>query len=163
MRSILLFIIVIFCLNTSNAQIDSAALYLQYPDLPLFSITRIPDSTKFIKADLPKKKPVVVVVFSPDCDHCKHETEALKANINLFKKAHILMVSHVDYDKIFQFYNDYRLSTYPNLTVGRDGSYLLGTFFNIHTYPAIFVYNKKLKLVKAFEGSVAIEKVALEL
>jgi thioredoxin-related protein len=143
-----------------NAQTDTIPLYKQFPDVPPFSIMKVPDSTKFTKADLKKRKPTIIIIFSPDCEHCQHETKELIKNIDLFKNTQIVMCSPLDYKYLLAFYKDFDLEKYPNITVGRDGTYILGTFYNIHNFPSIFVYNKKGQLVEGFDGSVKIEKIA---
>lgn len=147
---------------SSTAQTDSAPkpLYIQFPNIPPFSIMKAPDSTKFTKADLKKRKPVILIIFSPDCEHCQHETREIIKHMDLFKKAQIVMCTPLDYNYILPFYNEYNLAKYSNITVGRDGSYILGTFFSVRNFPSIFVYNKKGEFVKAFDGSVPVEKVA---
>ena len=142
------------------AQADTSLLYLRFPNIPPFSITRVPDSTKFVKDDLKKKTATIIMVFSPDCDHCQHETKQLTANIALFKKAQIVMASPLDYAAIKKFYIDYNLADYPNIIIGRDPSYFLGTFYHIRSFPAIFVYDKKGNFVQAFDGSIPVEQIA---
>ena len=145
------------------AQKDTAALYLKYPNVPPFTITKVPDSTKFAKANLSQKKPVLVMVFSPDCDHCIHETKELLAHMDLFKNVQIVLVAHLDFKDLEKFYEEYKLANYPNITLGRDYNYFFGTFFNIKFLPAIFLYNKKGKFVKAFDGSVPVMRIAAAL
>lgn len=99
-------------------------------------------------------------MFSPDCDHCKHETKELLDNIELFKKVQIVMVAHLDFILIKEFYETFNIGYYPNITMGRDGAYFLGTFYKIHNYPTMFLYNKKGEFIKMFEGSIPVQKIA---
>ena len=155
---LLLFAVAAFC--TANAQEDTTALYLQFPDVPPFTIQTAPDSTTFVKADLKKRKPTLIILFSPDCDHCKHETALLKTNIALLKNVQIVMVSFLNFDLIKKFYEDFQLADYPSIIVGRDSKFFLGTFYKIHSYPSMFLYNKKGKFVQHFEGNATIKKIA---
>ena len=145
------------------AQVDTSLLYLRFPVVPPFSITKVPDSIKFVKDDLKRKTATIIMVFSPDCEHCQHETNELLAHIDLFKNTQIIMASPIDFAAIKKFYIDYRIADYPNIIMGRDPSYFLGTFFHIRSFPALFVYDKKGNFVKAFDGSVPVERVAQEL
>lgn len=146
--------------NVSFAQRDSLPVYLRFPTVPPFNIIKLPDSSRFTKEDLVKKKATLIFIFSPDCDHCQNETKSLTANIELFKKAQIVMASPLDYGQIKQFYDDYKIADYPNIIMGRDPSYFLGSFFNIRSFPAMFLYDKKGKLIKAFDGSVPVTIIA---
>ena len=84
------------------AQADSTLSFLQFP-VPPFNIIKAPDSTRFTKSDLSKKKPTVIIIFSPDCEHCQHETKELTGHIDLFKKAQIVMASTMEYSYIKKF------------------------------------------------------------
>ena len=135
-------------------------VYKRFPTVPVFRILSAPDSTVFTRDNLSEKKPVMFMMFSPDCDHCQHATEDLKRNMDAFKKVQIVMVSSLDYDHILAFYHTYGLDAYPNITVGRDPAYMLGTFFSVHNFPSIYLYDKKGKLKANFEGSVPFKKIA---
>ena len=162
MKKIIFYILLALSTNFAFAQKDTA-LYLKYPDVAPFTMTRVPDSTKFGKADLKKNKPVMIMVFSPDCEHCTQEVKEIIAHINLFKDIQIVMVAHLDFHYLRTFYNDYKIASYPNITVGRDYSYFFGTFFHVQYLPAIYLYNKKGKFVRAFDGSVPVQKIAASL
>jgi thiol-disulfide isomerase/thioredoxin len=142
------------------AQSDSSLIYLRFPTIPPFSITKVPDSTSFTKDDLAKKKTTLIFIFSPDCEHCQNETKALIANIKLFKKAQIIMVSSLEHHILKKFYEEYKIAEYPNIIMGRDPAFFLGTFYKVESYPAIFLYNKKGNFVKAFDGTVPVEQIA---
>lgn len=154
-------IIVFACLsNAGMAQRDSLPIYLRFPTVPPFNIIRVPDSTRFTKDDLSKKKATIIIIFSPDCDHCQHATKELTSNISLFKKAQIVMASSLEYSYLKKFYEEYKIADHPNIIMGRDPSYFFGTFFQVRSFPAIFVYDKKGDFIKSFDGSVPIERVA---
>lgn len=70
------------------------------------------------------------------------------------------MVSSLDFSHIRKFYENYKIADYPNITMGRDGSYYLGTFYKIKSFPSLFLYNKKGKFVQSFEGDIKMETIA---
>lgn len=160
LKKIFFYILLFFTGNRAHGQSDTSLLYLRYPDVPPFTITKIPDSSKFTKADLQKKKAVLLMVFSPDCDHCQKEVKEITANILLFKDVQIVLVSHLDYHYTKTFYEGYHIANYPEIIMGWDNSYFFSSFFGIKYLPAIFLYNKKGKFVKAFDGDVPVQKIA---
>lgn len=155
--SLTVLILIAMC---THAQADSTLLYLRFPTVPPFTITKVSDSTKFSKADLSRKKATIIIVFSPDCEHCQHETRELTANIKLFKKAQIIMASPLEHAYLKKFYEEYNIAACPNVIMGRDPGYFFGTFYRVRSFPAIFVYDKKGNFVKEFDGSVPVEKIA---
>ncbi|WP_460560145.1 TlpA family protein disulfide reductase [Ferruginibacter profundus] len=144
----------------SFAQVDTSILYLRFPNVPSFKLTNVKDSTYFTKADLKKKKATIIMMFSPDCEHCQMETKELTASIKLFKKAQIVMASPLDYAYLRKFYDEYKIADFPNITMGRDPSYFLGTFYKVRSFPSIFVYDKKGNFVTSFTGSTPIAEIA---
>jgi thioredoxin-related protein len=159
LKKLLLVLSIAFSSLPGFAQEDTSLLYLRFPNIPPFRIIKVSDSTAFTKADLSTKKATMIMVFSPDCEHCQHETEELKKHAELFKKIQIVMVSPIDHRFIRQFYEDYKLSEYPNITIGRDPGYFLGTFYKVRSFPSIFLYDKKGNFVKKFDGSTPVEEI----
>jgi len=140
-------------------QQDTSLLYLRFPTIPPFKLIKVPDSTYFTKDDLKKKTPTIVMVFSPDCEHCQEMTKQITANIKLFKKAQIVMATPVGFSYVKKFYEEYKISNYSAITMGRDPTYFLGTFYKVRSFPAIFIYNKKGQLVNWFTGEVELKKI----
>lgn len=164
MRKLFILIISVHISQLSFSQSDtSKPVYLRFPTIPQFTIYKASDSTKFTRDDLQKRKPVVFIIFSPDCEHCQKETEALTANIDKFKDAQILMVQFLPHAQMVKFYKDYKIENYPNIVMGRDVQFLLPGFFKVESLPSIYVYDKKGNFKQAFSGSVSMDKIAAAL
>lgn len=132
-------------------------------DIPPISITKAPDSTRFEKINIAKNKNVIIMVFSPDCDHCQHKVKDIMTNINLFKNTQIIMISNLGYLYVKKFYEEYKLAKYPNIVMGMDYRYQLGNFFNISSVPTLFLYNKNGKFIKTFNRDVPLQTIAKSL
>jgi peroxiredoxin len=144
----------------SYSQTDSIKpLYERFPDIPLFTMYKAQDSTAFTRDDLKKKKETIFIIFSPDCEHCQQETKNLIENIDKFSKTQIVMVTSLPYDQMKVFYNEFKIANYPTISMGYDPTFFFHTFFNIKYLPVIFIYDKKGKFKKSFEGSVNIDKI----
>ena len=136
-----------------------------YKKNPIFPPVKLvlPGNAIFTKDDLPKKKPVMLMIFSPMCEHCQHETEELIKNMEQFSKSSIVMATMMPYDSMMSFREKYKLAAYDNIIVGQDTQFFLPTFFMINSLPFLAFYDKKGKLISVFEGSMPIEKAAAEL
>ncbi len=164
MKNIFGILIAICIAQISFTQADSSMpVYLRFPTIPQFTIYRAADSSAFTREDLQKRKSTILIIFSPDCEHCQHETQELLANIDRFKKAQIIMITYQPYQEMVQFYKDYKIANFSQITMGRDTKFFFPIFFRVQNLPSIFVYNKKGEFKKAFEGSVKIDKIADEL
>jgi hypothetical protein len=47
----------------------------------------------------------------------------------------------------------------PNVKLGQDVNYKLGSIYKLRTYPSIFVYDNKGTLAKAFVGNIGIPAI----
>jgi len=148
------------CLAGFTQADSTAPVYLRFPTIPEFKIYKAPDSSAFSRDDLQKKKPVIFMIFSPECEHCQHETEALIADIDKFKNTQIVMVTYLPYDEMIEFYKNYKIANYPEITMARDTKFFFPVFFKIKNLPSIYVYDKKGDFKKSFEGSVKIDSIA---
>lgn len=142
---------------------DSLPRYKRIPTVPPFKLVVAPDSVVFIKDELKKKRATIVMIFSPDCEHCVHSTENLLPHYNLFKKVQIVMATALSYDHVKKFYTNLKLTDYPNIKVGYDAAYFLGGFYEVRSFPAIFLYDKKGNFKQAFDGNTKWETIAAAL
>ena len=160
MRKTIFFLLLVCSKLFSHAQTDVTATTLsniQY--IPTFKIFTAPDSTAFTNEQLKKGKPVLLMFFSPDCDHCQKETKELLAYKQELKGIQIVMVSPVSYNLIKGFYLGYNIASMPDVKMGQDLNYVLGSKYRLRTYPAMFLYDSAGKLVKAFVGNVGVTAV----
>ena len=147
------------------SQTDSLpeAPYKRFPSIPPFKLLLTDSSTYVTKDDLEKKKSVMIMLFSPDCEHCKHETEDIIKHIDAFEKIQIIMSTTLPFDKMVDFYNKYDLKRFDNIIVGKDVNYFFPAFYDIRNLPFLAFYNKKKELISVFSGALPVEKVIEEM
>lgn len=133
--------------------------YKRFPTLPPLQILLGDSSTKYTKADIPKKRPVLIMLFSPDCSHCQHTAEELLAHKDDFKDIQIIMTTVHSISQMNDFVQKYRLNEMPGLTVGKDLYFILPPFYDVKSFPYLAFYNKKGNLIMGFEGSMPIARV----
>lgn len=160
LKSIILVVILCFFAVCVSAQTDSLPVYKQFPTVPPLKLRVLPDSSVFVRQNLKKKKKLIIMIFSPDCDHCIHTVEALIKDIDQVKDYQLLMVTSLPYPMVQSFYNRFKLGEYKNITVGVDNAYFLGTFFNVKSFPSLYIYDKKGRLKKEFIGTVDWKSVS---
>jgi len=131
--------------------------YKRFPTVPPFKLLKIDSTSYFTKNDLKKNKSVLIILFNPDCDHCKHEIEEIIKDMDEFKNIQIVMATMMPFDLMKSFYEKYGLAKFDNITMGRDFQYLLPSFFQIRFMPYLAMYDKKGNLLTTFEGTMKIE------
>jgi thiol-disulfide isomerase/thioredoxin len=146
------------------SQNDSTlAPYKRFPSFPPVTLL-LPDSVQHhIKDELPKKLPVMLMIFNPTCEHCQHETEEIIKHISQFKGKQIVMATMMPYDSMMAFRERYKLAQFNNIIVAQDPHFFLPPYYMINSLPFLAFYNKKKELISVFEGSMPIEKALAEL
>jgi thioredoxin-related protein len=156
MKKIIFFALLLISFTTTFAQKTDASLppYKQSPTVPPLKLMRA-DSTFFTVKDLVKKKMgTVVILFSPTCSHCQHQAEEITSHIGDFKDVNFIFSTSYDVKDMKQYISDYGLDKFPNITIGYDKGYNMGSFYKIQSLPGIFVYDKKGQFVTNFETNV---------
>ena len=97
--------------------------------------------------------PVVLMYFSPDCDHCQEFTKALLKNYTVNSNKQLVMITFQPMEMVKQFATTYNLASYPNIKIGTEGtSYLVQKYYQIRSFPYIAMYDKNGKHLRTFEG-----------
>lgn len=159
MKTRLFFFLLLFSSISALAQQQVEAAYKRFPTIPPLKLLMTDSTTVFTNKDLKKNKPLFLIIFSPDCDHCKKETEELIAKIDSFKNIQIVMATFMTVDKIKPFYDHYKLNRFKNITVGYDMQHVLPTYYRIAYTPFLAFYDKDGKLIDGFQGNLPLTKV----
>ena len=145
------------------AQADSTQPpYKRFPTIPPVKLLLTDSVTYFTKENFTKGSPALIILFNPDCEHCKKETEELLDSINRFKNIQIVMATMMPFDMMKIFYEKFKLADYKNITVGKDFQYFLPVFYKVSNLPYLALYDKKGNLITTFEGAAPIHKVLEE-
>ena len=137
---------------------DKSAPYLKtigYPDIRLL----LPDSSSiFTKESLPKDKTVVIIFFSPNCEHCQAEAKEMMTKMdsvsNLFMVWNANMMD--DFKNVQEFYYNYGFNKYDNIILGRETNYYLPLFYRLENTPYAAVY-KNGKLFTEFRNTLNLK------
>jgi thiol-disulfide isomerase/thioredoxin len=161
MKNALLFFVFACICFCASAQTDSTKLppFQRFPSLPPVQILLSDSSTIYTKEQIPKDKPVLFMVFSPDCSHCQDETTDMVAHMDELKDVHIVMITMRPLSMMKDFIDKYDLAKYSNIIIGKDIYYFTPGFFDLRNIPFIAIYNKKGKLVEGHGGTVPFETV----
>ena len=160
MKNRLFLLILAFIVKLASAQTlppDSPA-YKRFPSIPPFTILQV-DSTNLTKDNLKHHQPTLIMYFSPDCDHCKHQWAAMEKQMKELKKYQIVMVTYQPFEEMVDFYKAHNIAGYSNIKMGRDTKFFLPPFFKIKSLPFQALYDKKGELITTFEGNVEVAKV----
>lgn len=139
----------------ANAKKEAAESVSVLPDFEFYTLK----NEVFTKGSLESDKPVAVLLFNTDCDHCHYEIQGILKNIDSFRAMQTLMVSGEQADHIEKFVNMYKLGDYPQIKVLRDkGGERLKTF-GTESSPTVFIYDKSHRFSKKYIGETKPEAI----
>ncbi len=119
--------------------------------LPDFKM-KLTNGSTFSITSLSHNKPVLVIYFAPDCEHCRALTEQLLPQMNAFKNTQILMVTFESLDDVAWFENHYHTNKYPNIKVGMEVPvFFLKNYYHVEHTPFTALFNKNGKLMVSYK------------
>jgi len=139
--------------DSANAQ----APFMRFPTIPPFHLLKLDSASYLTKDDVRKNRKTIVMYFSPDCEHCKHEIESFLASWNKFRDIEIVMATYQPFSELKDFNEHYKIYQHPNIHIGRDEKFFLPPFYKIHNLPYLALYDKKGNLITTFEGTQKVE------
>jgi peroxiredoxin len=113
---------------------------------------------QFLVAD--STKPLIVLYFHPDCEHCIYQLEMIEKNIDRFDSENLIFLTYAN--RFFADNRDQRwslLAIHNNYTFGIVNENEFVKSFGTIYKPAIFIFNRKGILCSRFYGEVRIEKL----
>ena len=130
--------------------------YLSDQTLPAFNLLEVDSTTLFNTDKLPSGKPIVLMYFSPDCEHCQHQTEEILKNMDSLRDVRFVMLTALPFDKMRNFYIFYKLGSYKNIIMGRDYEFFFSRHYGSQYVPYLAIYDRHKKLVKVFDGGTKV-------
>lgn len=133
--------------------------FSQKPQLPDFKITQS-NGHVFTSQEVEAGKPLLIVYFSPECDHCQVFMKSFFKSANEFKNTQVLMITYLPLDRVVKFESEYPVSKYKNIVAGTEGmSFVVRDFYQIKEMPFAIMYDKQGKLIGKFEREIPIDKI----
>lgn len=111
----------------------------------------------FKSSELPKSKPVVLIYFAPDCDHCHTLMNAFFQKADDFQAATVVMITFKPVAEVMAFERSYQTVKYPHVIVGNEGTaQSLRRFYRLQSTPFTALYNKEGKLVTSYRKDTQV-------
>lgn len=133
--------------------------YQKNPKLPAFRLLSMDSSSVFNTYNIPSGKPIILIYFGPECEHCQRFTEGMLKSIDSLKDFRIYMFTFANLTQLKGFYEKYHLSQYKNITMGKDYEFFFPSFYGARFVPYIAVYDKHKHFSKKFEGSATVTEL----
>jgi thioredoxin-related protein len=160
MKRVIISAVALFSFIFSSAQNETEQPpYKKNPAYPAIKLLLTDSVSYYTKEDLPKKKPVILMMFNPTCEHCQHETEDILKDIDKLKDIQIVMASSMSLDAIRLFIEKNKLADFKNIIVGQDTHFFLPGFFMVRNLPFMAFYDGKKNLIDVHSGPTPVESI----
>lgn len=116
------------------------------------------DNAAVSNKDIPKGKPLMLLYFRSDCDHCEHTAQQLKSTASRYPLT-IWMVSAEPIPTLRTFEDMMGLYDFDNLRVLQDHTQSMHRWFDFTQLPFIVLYDKNGKQLKIFSELPAVADV----
>jgi thioredoxin-related protein len=162
MKSVLIAMLGLFLISNAKAQTAAnapEAPYLKNPGIPPFHLLEVDSVRTLTKDDIRKNRKVLLIFFSPECEHCKHQMRDILADFSRFKDIEIVMATFQPFEQMQTFYNYFRIADHPNILMGRDEKYMLPPYYRMQSLPFLALYDKKGNYITRFEGNQKVDTI----
>lgn len=125
--------------------------------LPVFQM-KLSNGKIFSSSEVSNKKPLVIIYFAPDCEHCQILMDGLFKRIAEFKNAEILMVTFESDASVAGFVGKYQTSKYPNIKVGTEiPVFFFRMYYQLAHTPFTALFDKNHKLVISYKDYTPLD------
>lgn len=134
-------------------------LFSQSTSVPSFKLTQANGSV-YNSQSIVAGKPLLMVYFSPECDHCIVFMKDFFKRANEFKKSNVIFITYLPLDRVVKFAADFPVAKYPNITLGTEGmKFIVRNHYGIQNMPYAVVYNKDGKFMAKYEREIPIDGI----
>ena len=131
--------------------------------IPPFKM-QLTNGKTFDTKDLPKGKPVVIIYFAPDCEHCQTLMNAVFKQINNFKKVEMVMVTFKPPNEVADFEKNYKTKQYSNILVGTEVPvFFFRKYYNLLNTPFTVLFDKQGKYIYSYRKETNVEDLVMRI
>ena len=156
----LLLVLSLFAVIAGQGQTTPAEpAYTRFPKSIPLQLLLADSTTRFTLADATPGKSLMLMLFSPDCEHCKSLMRDILTRYDGFKDVQVVLATPLGMDKIRNFITEFDLAKFPEIIIGRDDKYLLPVYYDIKFFPFVALYDQKKELITGYSGSVTVPEI----
>ena len=125
--------------------------------IPDFTI-QLTNGQLFTSKDLSRNKPVIIIYFAPDCEHCQLLIKNVLKRINEFKKSQIILVSFESLQQVSDFEKKYGLKSYSFIKTGIEKPvFFFRYYYHLENTPFTALYDKHGKYIISYRKQTPVD------
>ncbi len=142
-------------------QPDSTALCWKEKIIPAFSLLKT-DSSFFTEKNLVHGKKTIIMLFSPDCDHCQNQLKLILKQPRIFDSCQLIMVTTLPMKYINDFIATYNTNKYSFITIAQDYKFFFGPYYKLKQVPMLAFYNANGVLKSIYNNGAKMSEIKSE-
>ncbi len=112
----------------------------------------------FSNNNLQKNKPVLLIYYAPDCEHCQLLIKEIFKKFDNFKKLEIIMVTFEPLQYAVAFEKSYGIKKYANIKSGVEiPTFFFKNYYNLMNTPFTALFNKSGHLVVSYQKQTPVD------
>ncbi len=128
----------------------------QQATMPPFKML-LTNGKTFSSTQLSNQKPILIIYFAPDCEHCQVLMNEFFKKINEFKTSQIVMVTFEPLKELIGFEKLHQTYKYANLKVGSElPVFFFKNYYNLQHTPFTALFNKNGKLIISYKEQTPV-------
>ncbi|MGN6530500.1 MAG: TlpA family protein disulfide reductase [Ginsengibacter sp.] len=148
----LLFVVAFILPNSGTAQ-----------TLPAFKM-KLSTGKIFSSSEVSNKKPLIIIYFAPDCEHCQILMTGLFKRVNEFKDAEILMATFESDAAVAGFVKQYQTAKYSNIKVGTEiPVFFFRMYYQLEHTPFTALFDKNHQLIVSYKDYTPLDDLIKKL
>ncbi|HTN46757.1 MAG TPA: thioredoxin fold domain-containing protein [Flavipsychrobacter sp.] len=133
--------------------------YMKNRELPSFNLLSL-DSTEFNTSHIKEGRKIMMVYFSPNCDHCEQLTTELIQHQDKWTDVEIYMITPLPLlSTLREFDSKYHVSQQKQMHLYQEPAHLFLDYYGVRSFPYIALYDEHKMFVKAFPNGVRFEEL----
>ena len=125
--------------------------------LPSFQM-QLTNGKNYSSKSISHIKPLILIYFAPDCEHCQVLMDEIFKKINSFKKAEFVMVTFKPLNEVADFENHYQTNKYQNIKAGTESPiFFFRTYYKVENTPFTALYDKDGKLIVSYKKETPVD------
>ena len=135
--------------------------YMKYRKLPAFNVRLMDSVTIFNTYNIPSGKITGLLLFDPDCSHCKRTMARLVKGMDSLKNVQFYLLTPVhSMTMVRDFYKKFHLARFKNIKiVGRDYNFFFADYYKVMSVPDLALYDKHKDFMTLIKGEFTVADV----
>jgi len=131
--------------------------------LPDFQM-KLSSGKVFSSEQISHQKPLILIYFAPDCEHCQALMKQIFSQINTFKITQMVLITFENLQVLPSFEKEFQTAKYSNIKVGSEVKPLfLQKYYQLQHTPFTALFDKNRNLIISYKDFTPVNDLIKKL